>query len=123
MFMLKTQLGGTLDEYRRQAMKQNPNARTYFAKMISGIKEDYPQDQWAAEIERQTTNMNAYLSITGVPQNRYDPGPSPMTPAGDFTLATQTPAAPATNMPQAVYAILNQGSGFGLDTYGTYWNS
>lgn len=123
MFQLRTQLGGTLDEYRRQAMKQNPNARTYFAKMIAGIKEDYPQDQWAAEIERQTTNMNAYLAITGVPQNRYDPGPAPMTPPGDFTLATQTPANPSMNMPNAMYAILRQGSGYGLDTYGTYWNS
>lgn len=122
MNSLKTSMGGSLDEYRRQAIRQNPNAANYFTRMIAGIKEDYPQEEWSAEIDRQTTNMNAYLSITGVPQNRFDPGPSPMTPPGDMTLATSTPPQAYGNIPDAMYRIMQGDSGYGLNTYGTYWN-
>jgi hypothetical protein len=91
MFDLRNQLGGTFDEYRRQASSQNPNAKRYFEKMGEFVRTNYPQDQWIDEYERRTVSAEAYQAINGIPGERYDPSPTPGFPSGDITLATSTP--------------------------------
>jgi hypothetical protein len=86
MYSLSNHLGGNLGEYRRQAAEQNPNAANYFSKMTAEVHENYPQDQWSDEIERRTTNSEAYQAITGQKQDRYDPAPVPGFPQGDVTM-------------------------------------
>jgi hypothetical protein len=83
MYDLRTQLGGNLDEYRRQAIAQNPNAARYFDRITTFIRENYPQDAWIAELDRRTVNAEAFFSINGLSQERYDS--APVGPAGDLT--------------------------------------
>jgi hypothetical protein len=83
MYSLKSHLGGSFDEYRRQAIAQNPNAAIYFDKTSTFIRENYPQDQWPDELDRRTVNAEAFFAINGLSQERYDS--APVGPAGDVT--------------------------------------
>jgi hypothetical protein len=78
MFQLKNHLGGNLSEYRRQARLQNPNAKDYFDRIELYIVENYPSDQHIDELERRTTNAEAFFAINGLSRERYDQAP----PAG-----------------------------------------
>ncbi len=86
MFDLSNHLGGNLGEYRRQASQQNPNAKKYFEDMITYVHQNFPQDQWEKEIEERTTSADAYQSITGKTQGRFDPAPQPGFPPLDVTM-------------------------------------
>ena len=96
MYELKTQLGGSLDEYRRVASQQNPNAARYFQSVISEINAQFPYDaeKRKEELDRRTTNAEAYLTINGLPQMRFDAAPTPGFPMGDPTLASAGIPAP-----------------------------
>jgi hypothetical protein len=91
MYDLSSHLGGSLAEYRRQASAQNPNAARYFQDMVSYVHETYPEAQWELEIERRTTNAEAWQAITGQSQMRYDPAPQPGIPPGDYTVGQMNP--------------------------------
>lgn len=99
MYQLKSMLGGSLDEYRRQAAQQNPNAARYLQQVVAEVNAEFPYNAMARknELDRRTTNMEAYLSINGMPQMRFDSAPQPGFPMGDPTLASTG------IMPQAPY--------------------
>jgi hypothetical protein len=86
MYDLSSHLGGSLAEYRRRSVQENPNAAQYFDRMIRTVREDYPQSEWEAEIEKRTTSADAYQSIMGKTQQRFDPAPVPGFPPIDVTL-------------------------------------
>jgi hypothetical protein len=92
MYDLQANLGGDLTEYRRQAVQQNPNAAQYFRTTLEYIKQNYPQNKWAEELERRTLTADAYQAITGRSQMRQDPAPLPGVPPMDVTLPTMGPA-------------------------------
>lgn len=98
MFNLSANLGGSLSEYRRRAIAENPNAREYFRKMIEDVREENPPD-WAAEIEKRTTNAEAWQAIFGKTRDRQDPAPVPGAVPFDVTL------------PQMETPFLDQGYG------------
>jgi hypothetical protein len=121
MYDLQNQLGGNLVEYRRRVIEENPNAAKYFEKKAEFITTNYPQDQWIAEMDRVTLSAEAYHTIAGMEQGRYDPAPT--TPMGDQTLPAMTPPqTPYPSNPPFVSAI-NQGpNAYAMDTFGTWWN-
>lgn len=86
--------GGNLAEYRRRASQQNPNAARYFADSETFVKQTFPQDQWAAELDRATTSAAAFNAITGKGTNRMSPGPFPGVPPVDVTLPSMEPPSP-----------------------------
>lgn len=94
--------GGNLAEYRRRASQQNPNAARYFADSETFVKQTFPQEQWAAELDRATTSAAAFNAITGKGTNRQNPGPFPGVPPVDLTLPSmEPPAPPPSNGPYA----------------------
>jgi hypothetical protein len=93
MYDLKNQLGGNLDEYRRQASEQNPNAARYFERIGQFVRDNYPHEQWIIEFDRRTTNAEAYQAINGISQERFDPAPIPGIPQGDPTATQMTAMA------------------------------
>ncbi len=87
MYSLKNHLGGSLSEYRRQAIVQNPNAAEYFRRVIDDMKANVPRDQWGDKyLDDKTTNSEAWQAITGRTMNRQDPAPVPGAPPGDWTM-------------------------------------
>ena len=91
MYDLQTRLGGNLEEYRRQATAQNPNAAHYFATKWQWIMQTFPEDEWAEQFEQATVSAAAFNAITGKATNRNMAGPILGTPAADVTLPTMAP--------------------------------
>lgn len=126
MYSLSNHMGGTLAEYRRQAAMQNPNAARYFNEIQADVMATEPQDNWAAEMDRRTTNAAAYHAIMGLETNRYDPAPQPGVPMGDPTQAAMSPGMGDSGGFNPDYdwlhAVGQLGQGYGMNTQGTYWN-
>jgi len=99
MYDLKTQLGGNLGEYRRQASQQNPNAARYFEDQATYLAQTYPDDtpeERLARLDQATASAAAYNAITGKGTLRSVQGPIPGVPAADVTLPNMV-------APQAAY--------------------
>jgi hypothetical protein len=127
MYDLSNQLGGSLNEYRRQASQQNPNAAKYFTEMIADVHATQPADKWEDEIERRTTNAAAFLAINGQPTARYDPAPVPGVQPVDSTLPQMAPAGSASSGSfnpdyDWLSAVRQLTPAYGMNTHGTYWN-
>ena len=86
MYNLREHMGGSLEEYRRLASEQNPNARDYFASNETWVKEHFPQEEWADKLDEFTVNANAYQAIHGMATLRAAQGPVPGVPGVDVTL-------------------------------------
>lgn len=87
MYHLKTQLGGSLEQYRRRAIEQNPNAAAYFASKGEWIKRTFPEAEWESAFDDATLNMAAFQAINGMAERRTTQGPVPGAPLGDPTIA------------------------------------
>jgi hypothetical protein len=87
---------GSLGEYRRQAIQQNPNFARYWARTEVWVQQNFPQEEWEAQYDRSTLNAAAFMAIHGQPEYRSVEGPIPGVPAYDPTmpnlLATGPPA-------------------------------
>jgi hypothetical protein len=88
MYHLRDQLGGSLEQYRQEATRQNPNAAAYYARTAQWIREQYPDDleKQRQMLDDQTLNSNAYQAIMGIGTLRAEPGAVPGAPKSDVTL-------------------------------------
>jgi hypothetical protein len=90
----------TLDPYRQEAMRVNPNAAQYFSdvnRQLLATEPDYTTRQ--EQLDERTTSVKAWLAITGQASSRYQQVPQPLAgsqPPVDQTLAefNITPQAP-----------------------------
>jgi hypothetical protein len=93
MYDLSDQLGGSMLEYRRQAIAQNPNAARYFEDQWNWILEtESDPDEQIRRLDKATMSMGAFIAITGKTKLRSIPGPTPGAPAADVTLPGMMPA-------------------------------
>jgi hypothetical protein len=92
MFGIRDQLGGNFTEYRRQAALISPNAARYFAEQQEYIRKDEPDPEKRKDrLEQATTNMGAFIAITGKAEMRSIQGPFPGVPPVDLTSLAMAP--------------------------------
>jgi hypothetical protein len=122
MYDLKNHLGGSLMEYRRQAVEQNPNAAKYFADQATYIQETFDPSEWEQKLEDATVSADAYMAINGIPRDRYSPSPIPGTVPMDITLPQMAPAQD-TYVPQPDFlSQINYDLGSGPYNPNNWWN-
>lgn len=126
MRQLKAQLGGTLAEYRRQASQQNPNAAKYFADTERWVQATFAPEEWGEKLDEYTVSSDAFTAINGMTQSRFDQAPMPGVPPVDVTLPGMMQQAYSSQPTQShdwLSSLRNVSQGFGVNTYGTWWNS
>lgn len=104
MYDLKSLMGGSLAEYRRQVARLNPSAARYFADQIEWLQQRgvRPEDM-EAELDRITVNSNAFFAINGMAKTQFDPARTPQDAGlGDPLRSMQDPYvnAPYPQMPE-----------------------
>jgi hypothetical protein len=121
MYNLKANLGGSLQQYRLQAIEQNPNAREYFRRVLDDIKRDYPgqSDKWPELLDEKTATAEAWQTITGRTKDRQDPAPVP----GAVPLDTTLPQMSQVGVPSESYqpdwmaGLSNVANSYGFSGY------
>lgn len=111
MYHLKTQLGGSLEQYRRRAIEQNPNAAAYFASKGEWIKRTFPEAEWPSAFDDATLNMAAFQAINGMAERRTTQGPVPGAPLGDPTIASYQSAMMPQPVPDWLQALRGMSGG------------
>lgn len=82
--------GGSLAEYRRVVVQQNPAARQFFAEQIDRLEgKGLSPAQMEAELDRITLSSNAWFAINGRAKMQYDPQRGPGSAGTGDPLAPQ----------------------------------